>query len=104
MIILDGNVFYTGVKYDSQKNTVTLVKGHWWAYNGKSAWKSVAEKWGNETAQWVGSNYLCYICVQTFANDTFGYQPHEEQCITNPHDIILLNYNASIESTYLFQT
>jgi hypothetical protein len=98
MIILDGNVFYTEVKYDSQKNTVTLVKGHWWAYNGKSAWKSVAERWRNETAQWVGSNYLCYICVQTFANDPFGYKPHEEQYITNPHDIILLNYNASIES------
>jgi hypothetical protein len=29
-------------------------------------------------------------------NDQFGYMPHEEQYITNPNDIILLNYNASL--------
>ena len=28
MIILDGNVFYAEVKYDSNKDTITLVKGH----------------------------------------------------------------------------
>ena len=32
-----------------------------WAFNGKSAWKSVDERWKNETSQWVGSNYLCAI-------------------------------------------
>ena len=35
-----------------------------WAYNGKTAWKSVNERWKNETEQWVGSNYLCYRCVK----------------------------------------
>jgi hypothetical protein len=58
MIILDGNVFYAEVKYDSQKSTVTLVKGHSWAFNGKSAWKSISERWAKETSQWVGSNSL----------------------------------------------
>jgi hypothetical protein len=95
MIILDGNVFYAEVKYDSQKNTVTLVKGHGWTFNGKSAWKSINERWKNETAQWVGSNYFCDLCVRSFSNDPFGYLPHEEQYITNPHDIILLNYGAN---------
>jgi hypothetical protein len=37
MIILDGNVFYAEVKYNSNKDTMTLVKGHSWAFNGKSA-------------------------------------------------------------------
>lgn len=73
-----------------------MVKGHWWAFNGKSAWKSIGERWKEQTAQWVGSNYLCYECVGKFENDPFGYRPHEEQYITNPRDIILLNYNASI--------
>ncbi|MBV9176796.1 MAG: hypothetical protein JO297_07135 [Nitrososphaeraceae archaeon] len=58
MIILDGNVFYAEVKYDRSNQTVTLVKGHWWAFNGKSAWKSVGERWKNETSKWVSSNYL----------------------------------------------
>ena len=96
MIILDGNVFYAEVKYDRNNQTVTLVKGHSWAFNGKSAWRSIGERWANETSQWVGSNYLCDLCVKIFLNNPFGYIPHEEQYITNPHDIILLNYNASI--------
>jgi hypothetical protein len=101
MIILDGNVFYAEVKYDRSNKTVTLVKGHWWAFNGKSAWKSVGERWRNETSKWVGSNYLCYRCVNKFINDPFGYTPHEEQYITNPHDIILLNYDASLTKPVL---
>ena len=32
----------------------------------------------------------------TFANDPFGYKQHEEQYITNPNDVILFNYGASI--------
>jgi hypothetical protein len=96
MIILDGNVFYAEVKYDRNNQTVTLAKGHSWAFNGKSAWRSIGERWANETSQWVGSNYLCDLCVKIFSNNPFGYIPHEEQYITNPHDIILLNYNASI--------
>ena len=97
MIILDGNVFYAEVKYsrDTQKN-ISLVKGHSWAYNGKSAWRSVGERWTKQTSEWVGSNYLCYSCNIRFTNDPFEYRHHEERYITNPHDIILMNYNASL--------
>jgi N,N-dimethylformamidase beta subunit-like protein len=94
MIILDGNVFYAEVKYDNNTNTLSLVKGHGWAFNGKSAWRSVNERWENETAQWVGSNYISDIAK--FSNNPFGYSPHEEQYITNPKDIVLLNYNATL--------
>jgi hypothetical protein len=100
MIILDGNVFYAEVKYDRNSQTVTLVKGHSWAFNGKSAWKSIGERWANETSQWVGSNYFCFRCIKRFFNDPFGYTPHEEQYITNPKDRILLNYNASIPNRF----
>ena len=96
MIILDGNVFYAEVKHDNNTDTVTLVKGHSWAYNGKSAWRSVDERWKNETAQWVGSNYISGI--SKFVNNPFDYLPHEEQYTTNPKDVILLNYNATIPS------
>ena len=103
MIILDGNVFFAQVKYDKNTQTVTLMKGHGWTFNGKSAWKSVNERWKSETSQWVGSNYLCYKCVSRFVNDPFGYKPHEEQYVTNPRDIVLLNYNATVPET-LFHT
>jgi hypothetical protein len=94
MIILDGNVFYAEVKYDKNTGNITLVKGHGWAFNGVSAWKSVNERWTNETAQWVGSNYISNIAK--FANNPFGYLPHEEQFMTNPKDVILLDYNATV--------
>ena len=41
MIILDGNVFYAEVMYNRNSQTITLVKGHGWAFNGLSAWKSI---------------------------------------------------------------
>jgi N,N-dimethylformamidase beta subunit-like protein len=103
MIILDGNVFYAEVRYDKNTQTLTLVKGHSWAFNGISAWRSVSERWAKETSEWVGSNYLCYSCNIRFTNDPFEYIHHEEQYITNPHDIILMNYNASL-SDYPIQT
>jgi hypothetical protein len=101
LIILDGNVFFAEVKYDRDTQTVTLVKGHWWAFNGKSAWKSVGERWKQETSQWIGSNYLCYNCVDRFTNDPFGYRPHEEQYITNHDDTIVLNYDAAISNKFI---
>jgi hypothetical protein len=100
MLLLDGNVFYAEVNYDHVNDIVSLVKGHYWAVNGRTAWKSVAERWKNETSQWVGSNYLCYKCVKSFQNNPFGYKPHEEQYLDNPHDVVLFNYNASIPRTY----
>jgi hypothetical protein len=103
LIILDGNVFFAEVKYDIHTQTVTLVKGHWWAFNGKSAWKSVGERWKQETSRWMGSNYLCYQCVSRFTNDPFEYRPHEEQYVTNKNDTIVMNYNAAI-SNHLIHT
>ncbi len=93
MILMDGNVFYAQVKYFGNNNTISLIKGHGWAFNGKTAWKSVGERWKSETQNWVGSNYLCYLCIKTFRNNPFNYLPHEEQYITNPKDVILINYN-----------
>jgi hypothetical protein len=98
MILLDGNVFYAQVGYDRSTQTITLIKGHQWGFNGKSAWKSIPERWKNETSQWVGSNSLCSSCIVRFANNPFAYHHHEEQYITNPNDTILLNYNASVLS------
>jgi N,N-dimethylformamidase beta subunit-like, C-terminal len=99
MIILDGNVFYAQVKYDRKTDNVTLIKGHSWAFNGKSAWRSVSERWQNETSQWVGSNYISGIAK--FSNNPFAYLPHEEQYLTNPKDVILLDYNATSPAAFI---
>jgi hypothetical protein len=79
LVLMDGNVFIAEVKYDRNAHTITLVKGHGWAYNGKSAWRSVGERWMNETSQWIGSNSYCYSCYVTFVNNPFQYGHHEER-------------------------
>jgi hypothetical protein len=43
-ILLDSNVFYAQVRFDRATDTVTLVKGHGWAFNSGSEWKSVSER------------------------------------------------------------
>ena len=95
LILLDGNIFYAEVGYDRTTQTITLIKGHGWSFNGRSAWKSINERWANETSQWIGSNYFCYECVN-YANNPFGYKKAEEQYLTNPNDTIFLRYNYSV--------
>lgn len=75
LILMDGNVFYAEVRYDETTDKITLVKGHTWAFNGKSAWKDVRERWLNETSQWIGSNYLCCDTRDIiFRNNPFDYK------------------------------
>jgi len=96
LILLDGNVFYAEVKYDEITDTITFVKGHDWAFDGNSAWRSVPERWQNETSQWMGSNYLCcYGDDIIFRNNPFNIKHDEEQYITNSRAKILLDYNAT---------
>jgi len=96
LILLNGNVLYAEVKYNETTDTITFAKGHNWAFNGNSAWKSVQERWLNETSQWVGSNYLCcFFDDIIFRNNPFNIKHDEEQYITNPRAKILLDYNAT---------
>jgi hypothetical protein len=34
---LDGNILYAEVRYNDNDNTIFLIKGHGWVFNGKSA-------------------------------------------------------------------
>lgn len=95
VILLSSNVFMAEVRYDRNTEMVTLVNGHWWAFNGKYAWPSVGERWKKENSHWIGSNYFCYLCKYRFDNNPFDYTPHEEDYITNPNAQILLDYKAS---------
>ena len=96
LILLDGNVFYAEVKYDKKTQTITLVKGHRWDFDGTFASTSVDERWANETTEWLGSNYCeCWgVDNIRFANNPFGVRHNEEQYITNPNAKIILDYQA----------
>lgn len=96
LFVMDGNVLYAEVKYDRIAGTIALVKGHGWTFDGKSARRSIGERWANETTEWMGSNYLCFSCTIAFGNNPFHYNHHEEQYITNPNVVIIKNYDAVV--------
>lgn len=97
LILPYSNILYAEVKYSPNNNTIVLVKGHSWEFDGKSASKStIAERWINDTSEWVGSNYANQSSGIIFGNNPFGYLKHEEQFITNPKVKILLDYNATL--------
>lgn len=100
IIFLDANVFMAEVKYDHTTDMMRLVKGHGWEFDGKSAKKSVWQRWESETSKWVGSSYFYYTHNIKFENNPFGYLPHEEQFMTNPKDKIILDYGASFPDGY----
>ena len=106
-LFLDGNIFYAEVTYDPTDQSVTLKKGHSWAYNGIYATRSVYERWANETSSWIGSNYYEAFgpankykngtYIYNYLNDPFDYSPvrFEDQYVTNPAVNIIWDYQYS---------
>jgi hypothetical protein len=96
LIVMDGNVFYAEVSYDKVSQTVTLIRGHGWAFDGRVASRDGLERWANETSDWLGSNFY------SAGHPRFTYNPFDkiyisthEQYITNPEDKIIVNYGAT---------
>jgi hypothetical protein len=97
IVFNDANILTTEVKYNSTNDSVTLVRGHGWQYDGKSAaWPAEKERWINETQQWVGSNFKQDPVKDkvVFSNNPFKYRHTEEQYLSNPKDNVILNFGA----------
>jgi hypothetical protein len=102
LICLDGNILYCEVSYNKDAQTVTLVRGHRWVFDGQKAYwykpemyfEDSGERWQQETSIWLGSNYdyfanlygnrkgIAYRLSKRLI-DIFGYIPLEDQYITN---------------------
>ena len=95
LVFVESNVLTVEVSYDRQNDSITLVKGHLFEFDGKVAKRNlVAERWKNETSQWLGSNFLPKPTYYTiyFKDMPFNYTHTEEQYISNPNAIILYDY------------
>jgi len=96
IVFTEANVLYAEVEYNSTSDTITLVKGHNWEYDGKSAKDSVAERWIKENKEWMGSNFLDIPFSEPlyFGFNPFDYTHYEEQHLTNPNATVLIDYEA----------
>jgi hypothetical protein len=91
----DGNVLYAEVSYNEKNNSITLVSGHNWNFdNNSTAYTGPAEKWLDETREWMGSNFLDIPSNYPlrFSNNPFNYTHSEENYVANPNAKILLDY------------
>jgi hypothetical protein len=102
LVFLDGNTFYGEVTYDSKYCTATLVKGHDWEFDGTSVRRSVAERYFNETREWVGSNFLINDISDpvTFENNPYNASHFEENYVTNPRATIIHDYEMKLGEGY----
>jgi len=95
IVFTEGNVLYAEVAYHKNNNTISLVSGHNWNFDQNStAWKGPAEKWVDETREWVGSNFLDIPAnfPLRFNNNPFNYTHSEENYAANPNAKILIDY------------
>jgi len=102
IVFNDANIFTVEVRYNSGANTVTLVRGHGWAYDGNSVWRAESERWVNENEQWVGSNFIEIPANEniTFANNPFDYDHSEEQIVTNPNAMVIFDFGVIEHTQY----
>ena len=60
LILVGSDNFQVQVKYDPSSNTETFVAGHGFAFDGKSAWHGVPNRWPADDINWVGSTLCCF--------------------------------------------
>jgi N,N-dimethylformamidase beta subunit-like protein/Big-like domain-containing protein len=104
IIFVDANVFIAEVDYNKNNHKITLVKGHNWEFDGKSAAKGVGERWFNENKEWVGSNFLVSGLRDkiSFLNNHFNYTHFEENYVNNPQNKILIDYDVVVPKNSVY--
>ena len=58
IVFTEANALFAEVSYNKANDSITLVKGHYWMFDGKGATPSVGERWLNENKEWMGSNFF----------------------------------------------
>ena len=96
IVFTEANILYAEVGYNKSSDSISLVNGHDWKFDGNSATKGTSERWLDENKEWMGSNFLNIPSWEKvyFRNNPFNYNHTEDQYVTNPNAKILLDYKA----------
>ncbi len=95
IIFTEANALFAEISYNETSDSITLVDGHFWKFDGKIAKPSVGERWLKENKEWVGSNFLDISTNKVrFNNNPFNYTHVEENYVTNPNAKILIDFQA----------
>ena len=96
IILMTGNVFYAEIIYDKELCTVTLKKGHDWEFDGSFVKKGIGERFLEDNREWFGSNFVVNDMRDKviFEKNPFHYKHFEENEVTNPRAVPLMDYEA----------
>jgi parallel beta-helix repeat protein len=95
ILFTTSNELFAEVSYNKTSDSITLVDGHFWKFDGKNAKPSVGERWLKENKEWKGSNFLDVSTNKVlFRNNPFNYTHVEENYVTNPNAKILIDFQA----------
>ena len=64
IVSMDANNFWAKVNYSRTSGTVTLVLGHGWSFDGKTALRSEVHPFEARNSNWTGSSYCCLDLVE----------------------------------------
>jgi hypothetical protein len=96
LFFLDANNFLAEVKYNPDRNEVSLVKGHGWEFNGTAAWKGEFHRWSVENMNWVGSDFRLHGSGRYWMNGAIANTTHPLSVLMRERfgPLILASYRA----------
>jgi parallel beta-helix repeat protein len=96
IVFTQANALFAEVSYNKTTNSISLVKGHSWEFDGNTARGSLSERWVDDNKEWIGSNFLDIPSSYHiyFRNNPFDMIHTEEQYVSNPNANILIDYGA----------
>ena len=84
--------------YNKATNSITLVKGHNFEFNGVYATPGVNDRWGTENAIFVGSSSNKPSSSTTFGYNPFNYVEDEDNGKRNSKVSVILDYKSNTNS------
>jgi len=126
LVMVSSDSLEVRVHYYNATAHEALVKGHGWAFNGKSAWPSVSIPWDADSVTWIASTHCCLHLLRPggatvnasnpiggalqsyFGNKVFtSYVAHEENFIRNTsHTSVIAsfgNLSGHVIAAYIHQ-
>jgi hypothetical protein len=96
LVIFDGNVFFAQITYNPVSNSITLVDGHSWHFDGKAAYGGPEEHNKSGNIDFIGA-YTSLTYLMHYADYApFRFRRGEEEVSANPANMVIREYGEGV--------
>lgn len=120
VLIMNGNAFYAEISYNESNNTIQLVDGHSWKFNGDNATRSNYYHFFDRNTEQIGSVFCNFRNGNFHAGytndnqhpiskklrdnnmDAIGsrYVVHEDNCVNNDNVDVIIDWEGDFDQKY----